>query len=256
MGSGKRHPETAMSLMGHLTELRNRLVWSVGAIGIAAVLAFTLGNEIIRILLVPFPDNVQVVQIDVLEGIRVRTRVALLGGFVIAFPVIVYHVVMFIRPALLPHERRALLIFLPVVAAFYVTGVLFCFFVLIPPMMAILPFFLGDLAEPQIRIESIIGMEVWLLFTSGLVFEIPVVMFLLTRVGILNPRVLSRHRRLAMLLSVVAAAVITPTGDPFNMVIWAVPIWGLYEIGALLARVAYWQRQRAVKQKRGTASAR
>ena len=115
-------------------------------------------------------------------------------------------------------------------------------------MMRILPEFLGDDILPQIRVESIVGTTVWLIFAMGLLFEIPVVMYLLARIDIIDPASLRKKRKGALLLSFVAAAIITPTGDPINMVIWAIPIWALYEVGLLMARLAAWQRARAEKE--------
>jgi sec-independent protein translocase protein TatC len=237
-----------MPLTGHLTELRTRLIWTFIVIGVTAMIAFTFGNAIIRVILIPFPNDIEVVQIDILEGIRVRMKVALLGGIIMAFPLILYQVVMFVRPALLPSEKRSLYIALPIVSVLFILGILFSFFVPIPVMMRILPTFLGDLATPQIRMESIVGTTVWLVFAMGLIFEMPIIMFLLARVGILDPTRVGRQRKIAILVSFVAAAIITPTGDPINMIIWGLPIWGLYELGLVFARFAWWRRNKALEK--------
>ncbi len=234
-----------MPLSAHLRELRTRLMWTFIVVGIGAIAAFGVGNRIIEVLLVPFPNDVQVVQIDLLEGIRVRMKIALLGGIVIAFPMILYQTVMFVRPALTRPEKAFLYASLPITSGLFIIGIFFAFFVPIPVMMQVLPGFLGELAEPQIRVESIVGTTVWLIFAMGLLFEIPIVMYLLARIDIIDPASLRTKRRGAILLSFVAAAIITPTGDPINMVIWALPIWILYEAGLLLARLAAWQRKRA-----------
>ncbi len=237
---------TTMPLSAHLRELRTRLMWTFIVVAVGAVAAFAVGNRIIETLLIPFPNDVEVVQIDILEGVRVRMKIAFLGGIVIAFPMILYQTVMFIRPALTRSEKTFLYVALPIVSALFIVGLLFAFFVPIPVMMRVLPQFLGDLATPQIRVESIVGTTVWLVFAMGLLFEMPIIMFLLARVGIIDPAALRRRRRGAILLSFLAAAIVTPTGDPINMVIWAVPIWALYEIGLLLARLAAWQRTRSL----------
>ena len=233
-----------MPLTAHLRELRTRLMWTFIVVGIGAIGAFAIGNRLIEVLLIPFPNDVEVVQIDILEGIRVRMKIALLGGIVVAFPVILYQTIMFVRPALSRTEKTFLYVSLPVTSALFIGGIAFAFFIPIPVMMQILPNFLGDLAEPQIRVESIVGTTVWLVFAMGLLFEIPVVMYLLARIDIIDPASLRTQRKGALLLSFVAAALITPTGDPINMLIWAIPIWALYEVGLLMARLAAWQRRR------------
>ena len=239
--------EVTMPLSAHLKELRTRLTWTFIVVGVAAIISFGVGNLIIEVLLIPFPNDVEVVQIDILEGVRVRMKIALLGGVVIAFPMILFQTVMFVRPALTSTEKRFLYASLPVTSGLFILGIVFAFFVPIPVMMRVLPNFLGDLATPQIRMESIVGTTVWLIFAMGLLFEMPVVMFLLARVGIIDPNQLRRQRRGAILLSFVAAAIITPTGDPINMVIWALPILVLYEVGLLMARFAWWRRTKAME---------
>ncbi len=237
-----------MPLTSHLRELRTRLMWTFIVVGIGAIGAFAIGNRLVEVLLIPFPDDIEVVQIDILEGIRVRMKIALLGGIVVAFPMILYQAVMFVRPALSRTEKTFLYVSLPITSGLFIGGILFAFFVPIPVMMRILPEFLGDDILPQIRVESIVGTTVWLIFAMGLLFEIPIVMYLLARIDIIDPASLRKKRKGALLLSFVAAAIITPTGDPINMVIWAIPIWALYEIGLLMARLAAWQRARAEKE--------
>lgn len=236
-----------MPLTGHLAELRTRLVWTFIVIAVTAVASFTFNRQIIGFLLLPFPDDVEVVQIGVTEGVGVSMKVALMGGFVIAFPVILYQVVMFIRPALSSDEKRFLYVSLPIVGALFVAGVSFSFFVLLPFMMSFLPTFLGDLVVPQISVSSVVGTTLWLMFAMGLMFELPIVMFLLARVGILNPSRVARQRKIAVLLSFVGAAIITPTGDPINMVLWGLPIWVLFEAGLIFARFAWWRRSKAAE---------
>ena len=105
-------------------------------------------------------------------------------------------------------------------------------------MMKFLPTFLGDLVTPQISVSSIIGTTIWLMFAMGSIFQIPIVMFLLAKIGILVPETLAKKRKFAILFSLVAGAIITPTGDPINMVLWALPIWILFEIGLIASRIA------------------
>ncbi len=94
-----------MPLSSHLRELRTRLMWTFIVVGIGAVAAFAIGNRLIDVLLIPFPDDIEVVQIDVLEGVRVRMKIALLGGIIVAFPMILYQTIMFVRPALTGTEN-------------------------------------------------------------------------------------------------------------------------------------------------------
>ena len=235
-----------MPLTGHLTELRNRLIKAMIAVGLAAIIAFYFGNNLVEVLLIPFPDDVTVTQLRVLEGVNVRMKVAIWGGFVLAFPVVLYHVLKFALPALMPNEKRFFFVALPVFAILFFGGVTFSFLILIPLVMAFLPQILGDLVTPQISIESIVGTTVWLTICMGLVFELPVVMYLLAQAGFLDPSGLARQRRVAILVSFIAAAVITPTGDPITMTVFGLPIWLLFEVGLVFARFATWRRRKAL----------
>ena len=160
-----------MPLSSHLRELRTRLMWTFIVVGIGAIGAFAIGNRLVEILLIPFPDDIEVVQIDILEGIRVRMKIALLGGIVVAFPMILYQAVMFVRPALSRTEKTFLYVSLPITSGLFIGGILFAFFVPIPVMMRILPEFLGEDILPQIRVESIVGTTVWLIFAMGLLYS-------------------------------------------------------------------------------------
>ena len=128
-----------MPLTGHFTELRGRLVKSFIAVGAAAAVAFYFGNDLIRVLLIPFPDDVTVTQLRVLEGVAVRMKVALWGGFILASPVVLYHVLRFALPALLPGEKRFFYVALPVFVVLFLAGVAFAFLALVPLVMAFLP---------------------------------------------------------------------------------------------------------------------
>ena len=122
-------------------------------------------------------------------------KIALLGGIVVAFPMILYQAVMFVRPALSRTEKAFLYVSLPITSGLFIGGILFAFFVPIPVMMRILPEFLGDDILPQIRVESIVGTTVWLIFAMGLLFEIPVVMYLLARIDIIDPASLAQKAK-------------------------------------------------------------
>ena len=230
--------EKEMPLTSHLTELRKRITWIFIFVSVTAVVAFAFNRQLIGLLLIPFPDDVEVVQIGVSEGLSVSMKVAFIGGFIIAFPVIFYHVIMFIKPALSNKEKIMLYFGLPFVSILFCIGASFSFLVLLPFMMKFLPTFLGDLVTPQISVSSIVGTTIWLMFAMGSIFQIPVVMFLLAKIGILVPETLAKKRKFAILFSLVAGAIITPTGDPINMVLWALPIWILFEIGLIASRIA------------------
>jgi len=151
--------------------------------------------------------------------------------------VILYQVIMFISPGLTGREKAYLYVLLPAVLVAFAGGAAFAYFVLFPPAFKFLSEFGAEYVNPEIRISSYVGVIVSLMFWMGVVFQIPLVLFALSRFGIVTPRLLSRFRRFAIVLAFIAAAIITPTFDPVNQVLVAVPIIILYELGIILSRL-------------------
>lgn len=163
-------------------------------------------------------------------------KVALLAGMALAIPFVVYQGIMFVVPGLTPKERRYVYIWLPYVALSFAAGVLFGFYIVLPSAVRFLLTFGSDIATPQIRIGNYISTVSTLLFWMGVVFELPVVLLLLTKLGVLNRRILAQNRKYAVLVAFALAAIITPTPDPLNQTLVAVPIVLLYELSIFLAR--------------------
>lgn len=159
-------------------------------------------------------------------------------GFALALPFLVYQFIMFVRPGLKANERGYLYLLLPGILFSFAAGAAFGYFILIPPMVNFLITFGSDIATPQIRVGNFVSLMMRLLFAIGLSFEMPVVIFFLSRIGIVNPERLSRFRKFAFILAFVVGAAITPTFDPVNQTIVALPLVVLYEIGILLSRIA------------------
>ncbi len=184
----------------------------------------------------------------VTEFIGITMKVSLLGGVVLAFPVIIYQIVMFIAPALKPRERRYLFILMPASLLSFIAGGAFGYKVLIPPAIRFLVNWGSDIATPMIRIGNIVNLMITLLFWMGVIFQMPLVAFFLTKIGIVTPQALARGRRFALVGAFVLAAIITPTFDPINQALVAGPIIVLYELGIWLSYVAKWgQKPRAKK---------
>jgi sec-independent protein translocase protein TatC len=127
---------------------------------------------------------------------------------------------------------------MPGVLLAFVAGVAFAYFVLTPPALHFLLTFGGDVATPLIRVSNLVNLMLRLLFWMGVAFETPLVMYLLAQLGIVNPRMLSRFRRYWVVVAFILGAIITPTFDPVNQALVAVPLLLLYELGLLLARLA------------------
>lgn len=230
--------ERRLTIMGHLEELRRRLIISVVALVATTLVSCLFANHIFQILLRP-AGGLEPVFIEVTEMLGAYIRVSLVTGLVLASPLMLYEAVMFIVPGLMARERRYLYVLLPGMLISFATGVVFCYFVLLPPALNFLLTIGSGIATPQIRIGNYISVTTNLLFWVGLTFETPLVMWFLARLGILSPALLSRHRRHALVGAFVLGAIITPTFDPVNQALVALPIIVLYEVGILLARTAY-----------------
>ncbi len=230
------HEEKKLGILEHLKELRQRLVKSVIAVVIGAVVAFIFADWIFEILIRP-AQGFPLIYVDMTEMFSTYMKVCLVAGVILAMPVVTYHFLMFITPGLKPKERRASLIILPWIAIMFLGGVIFGYFILLPPAMNFLFNFGSDIATPQIRIGNYISIVTRFLLAIGLIFELPVVTTFLARIGIINSGWLARKRKPFVIIAFVVAAVITPTMDPVNQSLVAVPLIILYEFSILLAKL-------------------
>jgi sec-independent protein translocase protein TatC len=180
------------------------------------------------------------------EMIGITMKVSLMGGLVIAFPVILYQVVMFVSPGLTGKEKRYLYALFPGAIASFAAGAAFGYYVLLPPALNFLLTFGSDIATPLIRVGNYINLVVTLLFWLGVSFEMPLIMFFLSKIGVITPRALARQRRYALVAAFILGALITPTFDPINQSLVAIPIIFLYELGIWLARLARLGRKKDV----------
>ena len=238
----------ALPLREHFRELRNRGLASLAAVLVGSAVSFYFYEDIFAILIRPAQavaaeHDFQVIYTEVTELLGATVRVSLLGGFVLALPVVLYNGIRFVAPGLTPRERKILFSFLPAALLAFVGGMAFGYFVMIPPALRFLLTFGGDIAEPLIRISNLVNIMVRLLFWLGISFETPLVMYVLATLGVVDARGFARFRRLWLVASFVIAAAITPTIDPVNQAIVAGPLIVLYEVGVLLARTAGRRRQ-------------
>ena len=220
----------------HLVELRRRLVVCIAAVAIGIVISFAFADQLFRILILP-AGNISLIFVEVTEMLSTYMQVCLLGGIMIAMPVLVYELIAFVSPALTPNEKKYMWVVLPFIILMFAVGVLFAYYVLIPPAMQFLLSFGAGIATPQIRIGNYISLVSRLLLAIGLVFEIPVITTLLARLGILSSKWLATQWKWAVILAFVLGAVITPTLDPVNQTLVALPLIILYLLSILLARM-------------------
>ncbi|MFO7916692.1 MAG: twin-arginine translocase subunit TatC [Anaerolineae bacterium] len=229
--------DVEMTIWEHLDELRSRMIKVAIAFITATLLSALFAKRGLEILLVPLQGNVPQT-IYPTESLVVYFRIALLGGATLSMPVIVYQTIRFILPGLLPHERRYLYFLLPGIALCFAGGVAFAGLVMLPVAIEFMQGFLGMIIENRWTLDNYITFVTRVMFWMGIVFQTPLIIFLLAKLGLVTPKGLGRVRKYAILVNAVIAAIVTPTPDPLNMMIVMLPLCLLYELGILLARFA------------------
>jgi sec-independent protein translocase protein TatC len=231
-----------ISMRQHLLELRRRLTLSAIAVLVCAAVAFAFHQQILRLLMEPAQGfasipNQKPIYTDITEFMGTATKTSLLVGIFAALPFVLYQMVMFVAPGLTPKERRYLYTLMPLSLLAFVAGAAFGYRILFPPAVHFLLTFGSEVATPFIRIGSYVNLMLSLLFWMGVIFETPLVLFFLSKIGVVTPRFLARQRRYAVVVAFILGALITPTFDPVNQTLVALPIIVLYEVGIWLAKL-------------------
>lgn len=234
-----------MAFWQHMEALRQRLLWAVIGVAVGSVLGLALANPVLRLLLAPMGPN-RPVALHPTEAIGVYFRVAFMLGLVLAMPIILYQLLRFVVPGLTSSERRLVLTAVIAAGLFFALGVAFAGGVMLPLAIGYLRGFMGDLVLPTYSIGEYVSFATTLMVSSGLVFQTPLVLALLARLGLVTAGQLARGRRVAVVVIAVLAGVITPTPDAFNMLLVMAPLLVLYEVGIGLAWLAGRARQRAL----------
>jgi len=224
-----------MSIWDHLDELRSRLFKAVIALVVGTVIGVAFATPILEFLKQPYGRAFLVT--DPTGGVVQYFRVALLAGGILSIPVITYQVLMFVLPGLTKREARMLLYSIPPVTLLFLVGVVFAWAILIPPALNFLVNFQTDLFRADWTADRYLGFVTALLFWMGVAFETPLIFFVLSILGFVTPRPLIKNWRIAVVGAAIAAAVITPTVDPVNMMLVMGPLMGLYLLSIGLVSV-------------------
>lgn len=230
--------DTPQSILSHLVELRGRLIKVAVAVVLGSVIALIFDDFLIEILNRPYfearPDG-SLQALEPGEEFGVLMRVALFGGVMLASPVILYHLWAFVAPALTRTEKKWVF---PIVGSFvilFVGGVLFGYALLPRALTALLGIFEG--VSNDLVIGPYYSFVLRVLLAFGITFQLPVFLFALAAAGVVNSEQLAKGRRWAVMLIVVGAAAVTPTGDPLTLAAMAVPLYILYELTLLLVKL-------------------
>ena len=246
-----RDTEGRMPFMLHLKELRDRLMYSVIAVVLTTGLSLVLGNKIIEALIAPAGKEIHLVATELLENMSVWFKVSLWSGVILAMPFLVYQLFAYVSPGLTSKEKGMILRIIPAIALMFFAGVAFAYFVALPPALHFLYTFNQDIAETLIRIDNYISVVTRLILVVGLVFETPIIIMGLARLGVVSPQWLAARRRMWIIVAFIIAAIITPTFDPINQSIIAIPLILLLEVGILLSRLVYKKKRVVPTEKSG-----
>jgi len=234
----------------HVSELRKRLIISVISILISGIITFIFHKDILEFLLNPpngltYFQTTKPIYTELTEYISVAIKVSIYVGILISSPVVFLQIILFLSPGLKKNEKIFLYLSIPIVYVTFGLGLIFGLYVLFPPAIKFLITFGSDIATPYIRIGNYISILISLLGWMGLIFQTPLIMFILGKLKIINSIKIKRFRRYFWVVSFILGAIITPTFDPVNQTLVAIPIILLYEIGFILV----WIINRGTKEK-------
>ena len=220
-----------MTLLEHMEELRDRIIKSVLAIGVAFIAGAFLAGPLLKRLQVEANAVGGFDVVSPTDPITLYFKVALYVAIGFALPVIMWQLVGFLLPGLTSKEKRFLILSMPFVIVLFILGVAYGFFFAAPRALTFLSSFMSDIYEWSPEGGEVISFFLTLMLGLGLAFQLPVVMFILAKLGAVTPQKMRSFRKYAVIILLVLAAVITPSTDPFNMPVVFVPLYLLYELG-------------------------
>lgn len=247
--------ELRMPFWSHLEELRKRITRSLILVVIGFGLCFNFSEDILRVLMWPMNTKLELTfsspfftitpvavqqklhYTTLIEPFWAHLKISLIAGVMVVFPFIMYQLWKFISPGLLQKERKYVGTFVFFSTVFFGIGVLFCYFLLLPFAVPFLLTYKTENLIAILRIGDYIDFVLKFLLASGVVFELPLIIVLLSRMGIVSPDWLAKYRKFALLGAFIIGAILTPTPDMFNQTILSIPIYLLYEVGILAARL-------------------
>lgn len=231
-------PAGKMSVIQHLEEVRRRIIACLVIFLASSIVSFIFIDKIVYILRLPSEGIIKdLVFLAPTEAFVSYVRVAVLSGFIISIPFILIQLGLFFMPAISPERQRSVFTWLGSSFLLSIAGIIFSYFLAIPFALKFLINFAEGMAVPMISMGRYFSfISAFLLIGAG-IFQIPVIMGLLASMGILKTDFLCKKRKYAIVVILIIAAIITPTQDVFNMFVFALPMWGLYEIGILVTRI-------------------
>lgn len=239
----KKLPDSEkMPLTSHLEELRTRLIRVLIVLGVGFVACYALKDNLFVVITNPLrgalPANSFMIYTNLPEAFFIHMKIAFFASLFLTAPYTLYQIWKFISPGLFPQEKRYVIPFVITSSALFIMGILFGYFIVLPPAFAFFMTFSSDMLKPMISFREYISLLLKFLLAFGISFELPVFLFFLAKIGLVNAKMLSRYRRYAILAIFVTAAILTPTPDVVTQTLMALPMMLLYEVGIIAAKFA------------------
>jgi len=232
--------EKKLPLTAHLQELRKRLILSFIGVGAGFAICYAFSEPIFDILAAPLlkamPKGGSLIFTSVAEAFFTYMKVAFIAGLILASPFVLYQIWAFVAPGLYRHEKKYVVPFVLAGSFFFAVGIFFGYSVAIPIGFKFLLGYATDFIKPMPSMKEYLSFSIKFLLAFGIVFEFPVVLVLLTRIGVVDSKMLAKQRKYAILLIFVFAAILTPP-DVVSQVILALPLIGLYELSIVLSKI-------------------
>jgi len=236
-----RDPHKTATFLEHLEELALRLRNAALVLLVFSAVGLAFAKPILQFLIAPYGEKINT--LGPTEGISILIKVGLAVGASVASPFVIYQIIAFISPGLEPRERRPIYFVIPAAIILFVVGAAFAWFIMIPSAIGFLKNFETDIFEVSWTADKFVPFVLALVFWIGIAFEMPLLFMFLGRLGIVSPRLLLRGWRIAVVAIAVIAAAITPTVDPFNMMLVMGPLIALYFLSIVLTAIVYRKRQ-------------
>jgi sec-independent protein translocase protein TatC len=222
------------TLVEHLDELRSRLIICIGSVAVFLPVTYLFHERLVNWLLKPLPEDRHVVTLGVTEPFTTSLKVSFYAALALAFPVLIWQAWSFLAPAMEAGRQRIIRWFVALASGLFALGMAFAYFVILPPALEFLANYDSNLYEIQIRASYYLSFTSLLIFATGLVFQLPIFVIALVRIGILTTAQLRRNRRMAYVI-LLGAAILLPTVDPVSLVFEVAPLWILFELSIWLS---------------------
>ena len=231
-----------LPLTSHLDELRKRIIRILIAVGVVFFACYYFKEYLFKVITQPLmdvlPKNSHMIYTGLPEAFFIYMKIAFFASLLLTSPYIFFQIWRFIAPGLFPAERKLVLPFVFSSTFLFLSGILFGYYLALPPAFEFFVAFSSDTLKPMISFKEYLSFALKMLLAFGISFELPVFIFFMAKLGIVNAQMLRKQRRYAILIIFIVAAILTPSPDAFSQIIMAIPLMVLYEISIFLAKYA------------------